>query len=352
MNKRRHRFDWTILAIIIFLTVLSLLTLSAIDKNIFIDQTINVLIGCLGFLFFAVFPYKIFKKITWPVAVFSLVFLLLPLVLGVIIRGASRWIDIGPFSLQPSELIKPLVTIFLSGQNNILISLGAIVPFFALVFLQPDLGSSLVLLSGWVGINFHKKTTRLYLLILIAVGLILLPVVWQFLAPFQKGRITSFLNPDTDPLGGSYQSRQAIITVGSGKLIGRGLGLGPQSRLAFLPERHNDLLFASFVEAFGFLGGASVIIAYLVLFWRLFNLSEKITDPFGQNFIIGTSIMLFFQTLVNIGMNIGLLPITGLTLPLFSYGGSSYLSTMVSLGIVEAIFAQQTFTKTDELRIR
>ncbi|KUK83807.1 MAG: hypothetical protein XD98_0249, partial [Microgenomates bacterium 39_6] len=167
-----------------------------------------------------------------------------------------------------------------------------------------------------------------------------------------KERITSFLNPESDPLGSSYQSRQAIITVGSGKLIGRGLGLGPQSRLAFLPEQHNDLLFASFVEAFGFLGGASVIIAYLVLFWYLLSLSEKISDSFGKNFIIGTTIMLFFQTVVNIGMNLGLLPITGLNLPLFSYGGSSYLSTMISLGIIQAIYSQQRFTKTEELRIR
>lgn len=352
MTKKGFRLDWIILIIIVFLTGLSLLTLSAIDKEIFVNQAINILIGFLGFFFFATFPYKLLKRITLPIAISSLIILILPLVLGVIIRGASRWITIGSFTLQPSELTKPLIMAIIANQSNLFLSLLGIFPFFLLIFLQPDLGSSLVLLSGWAGINFHQKTTRRYLIIFFIITLVCLPLTWSLLAPFQKERITSFLNPESDPLGSSYQSRQAIISVGSGQLIGRGLGLGPQSRLAFLPERHNDLLFASFIEAFGFLGGVSVIIAYLILFWRLFGLAEKTTDPFGQSFIVGSSTMLCFQTVVNIGMNIGLLPITGLTLPLFSYGGSSYLSSMICLGIIEAISSQQTFTRTDELRIR
>lgn len=353
MNQRKYRFDWLILAIVLFLTSLSLLALSAIDQRVLINQVINVLVGIFGFFIFAFLPYRSFKKIVWPIAILSLFFLILPLVLGAVIRGATRWVDIGPFSLQPSELTKPLIILFLSNQSNILISLASIAPFFVLILFQPSLGGSLVLLSGWAGINFHKKNTRRYFIGLFVVGLLLLPLVWTFLlAPFQKTRITSFLNPGQDPLGSGYQSRQAIITIGSGQLIGRGLGLGPQSRLAFLPERHNDFLFASFVEAFGFLGGASVIIAYLILFWHLFSLSEKIPDRFGQNFIVGVGVMLFFQTLVNLAMNIGLLPITGLPLPLFSYGGSSYLSTMISLGLVQAICAQQTTAKMNELRIR
>jgi rod shape determining protein RodA len=274
------------------------------------------------------------------------------MLLGVIIRGSSRWIGVGNFSLQPSEIIKPFVILFFSGQENIFISLGAIVPFFVLVFLQPDLGSSLILLSGWAGINFHKKKTRRFLIIIVLAGLLLLPLVWTLLAPFQKSRITSFFNPGDDPLGSSYQSRQAIITVGSGRLIGRGLGLGSQSRLAFLPERHNDLLFSSFVEAFGFLGGISIVATYFILFWHLFSLAEEVNDRFGQNFIIGVTIMLTCQTLINIGMNIGILPITGLTLPLFSYGGSSYLSTMICLGITEAIYRQRTISRLSEWHIR
>jgi rod shape determining protein RodA len=352
MNKKKQRLNWPILTIALFLTTLSLLTLSAIDKNIFVDQAVNVLVGWIFFFFLALFPYRTLKNFDWPIAIFSLFFLALPLFLGIVVRGSSRWLEIGPLSLQPSELIKPLMVIFLSNQANILISLLAIVPFFILVFLQPDLGSSLVLLSAWIGICSYQEKTRRYLMIIAVLGILLLPLMWTVLAPFQKERIASFLNPESDPLGSSYQSRQAIISVGSGKLIGRGLGLGSQSRLAFLPEQHNDLLFASFVEAFGFLGGASIIVAYLVLFWHLFSLSEKISDPFGKNFIIGTALMLFFQTLVNISMNLGLLPITGLNLPLFSYGGSSYLSTMISLGIVQAIFSQQRFTKKEGLRIR
>jgi rod shape determining protein RodA len=352
MIRRKFRFDWVILVIIIFLTGLSLLTLSVIDRESFTNQIINALVGFLGFLFFAAFPYKLLKRFTLPIAVFSLIILALPLALGTLIRGASRWITIGSFALQPSELIKPLIIAIIASQGSIFLSLATIAPFFLLIFFQPDLGSSLVLLSGWAGINFHKKTTRRYLIILSTLALICLPLVWSSLAPFQKERITSFLNPESDPRGSNYQSRQAIISVGSGQIIGRGLGLGSQSRLAFLPERHNDLLFASFVEAFGFLGGMSIIVAYFILFWRLFRLAEKSTDSFGQSFIIGTSLLLSFQTIVNIGMNIGLLPITGLTLPLFSYGGSSYLSSMIFLGITEAIASQQTFSKTEELIIR
>lgn len=351
MSRKRFRFDWVILAIVAFLTIISLLTLSGIDKEIFTNQLVNVIVGLVAFFFFAFFPYKNLQKVVWPMAGVCLILLVLPMLLGAIVRGASRWIDIGGFSLQPSEVIKPFVILFLSAQTNPIISLTAIWPFFALVFLQPDLGSSLVLLSGWVGINFHQKKTRRYIMMIILAGLLLLPLIWLLLADFQKSRVTSFLNPGDDPLGSSYQSLQAIITAGSGRLIGRGLGLGSQSRLAFLPERHNDLLFASFVEAFGFLGGASLIAAYFILFWRLFSLAEEINNHFGQNFIIGVTVMLAFQTIINIGMNLGVLPITGLTLPLFSYGGSSYLSTMICLGIVEAIYRQRTISRLPEWHI-
>lgn len=349
---RRNNFNKIIPICALIISLLSLLILSGIEHTIFVRQLINIIIGLIAFGIFSFLPYRIYKNAWRPLFVGCLVLLALPLLFGRIIRGSSRWISFGSWSFQPSEIAKPFIIAFLAGAPANFIPFLLLIPTVGLIFFQPDLGSSLIILISAAGTLIRQKKTRRFLLLSLGVIVLLTPVFWQMLEPFQKQRLTTFLNPQANPLGESYQAQQALITVGSGKMLGRGLGIGSQSRLAFLPERHNDLLFASFIEAFGFLGGVLLLGLYFVLFWQILQTIEKIKDEFGQKFILGCWTLLFIQTTINIGMNMGLLPITGITLPLFSYGGSSYIATMIILGVMEAITSQQVRQPLREIRIR
>ena len=348
---KKIKLDWIILGNILFLTSIGLLLLLGTEKNLFQSQLVNVIIGFSFFIFFSFFPYQLLKKLSSFILIGSLIFLSLPLILGVVTRGATRWISLGSFSLQPSEIIKPFAISIIASHQGILLPLLLTLPFIVLIFIQPDLGSTLSLICGWGGIWLSKPKTRKSFLILLMLGILLLPAFWHLLAPFQKERITSFLHPQSDPLGSSYQSLQAIITVGSGKILGRGLGLGPQSRLAFLPEHHNDLIFASLIESFGLLGGILILLSYCLLLWHLISIAENTEDEFSRLLTLGISSMILGQIFINVGMNMGILPITGITLPLLSYGGSSYLATMISLGICHSVF-RQSHHHPEELRIR
>ncbi len=351
MGNKKTKVDWFLIGIILFLTGLSLLILFSDQKELFNNQLISVGIGFFLFLIFSFFPYQFFKKISLPLFIFSLFLLFLTLILGKTARGATRWLNFGPFSFQPSEVIKPLLVIILANQPDNLIPFSIFLPFAAIIFAQPDLGTTIAISFGAMGVFLKRPQTKKIFLILLFLTIVSFPLLWHFLAPFQKARLTSFLNPKDDPLGSNYQSLQAIISIGSGKIAGRGLGLGPQSRLAFLPEYHNDLIFASLVESLGFLGGIFILLAYLTLFLHLANIDSKISDPFGKLIVSGILFLLSGQTIVNIAMNMGLLPITGITLPLLSYGGSSYISTMISLGICHNIWRQSSF-QPQELRIK
>ena len=348
---KKIKLDWIILGNILFLTSISLLLLLGTEKNLFQSQLVNVAVGFGFFIFFSFFPHQLLKKLSSLLLISSLILLSLPLILGATTRGATRWINLGSFSLQPSEIIRPFAISIIASHQGALLSFLLALPFAVLIFIQPDLGSTLSLMCGWGGIWLFKPKTRKSFLILLTLGILLLPAFWHLLAPFQKERITSFLHPQSDPLGSSYQSLQAIITVGSGKILGRGLGLGPQSRLAFLPEHHNDLIFASLTESFGLLGGVLVLLSYCLLLWHLISIAENTEDEFGRLLVLGIFSMILGQIFVNIGMNMGILPITGITLPLLSYGGSSYLAIMTSLGICHSVF-RQSHHHPKELRIR
>ncbi len=348
---KKLKIDWIIVGNIFFLTAVSLLLLSGTQKDLFQSQLINVAIGFGFFVFFSAFPYRLLKKFSLLLLIGSLIFLSLPFVLGAVTRGATRWINLGLFSLQPSEIIKPFAIAIVANYQGAILPFLLALPFAVLIFIQPDLGSTISLACGWGGIWLFQSKTRKTLLALLLLGVLFLPIFWHLLAPFQRERITSFLHPQGDPLGSSYQSLQAVITVGSGRIFGRGLGLGPQSRLAFLPEHHNDLIFASLIESLGLIGGILVLASYFFLFWHISSLIQKSTDRFGKLLILGILTTMAGQTIINIGMNMGVLPITGITLPLLSYGGSSYVATMISLGICHAVF-RQNHQYPKEWRIR
>ncbi|MBI3558805.1 rod shape-determining protein RodA, partial [Candidatus Gottesmanbacteria bacterium] len=291
------------------------------------------------FFIFSKIDYRIYGSAWRQIYGISLIFLLITLILGLESRGATRWISLFGFRLQFSEILKPFIfsslALLLAEKKYFKAIILAAIPIF-LIFKQPDLGSALVYFLGFAAMIFLSEINLSFLLV--SGGLIvgLLPLAWHFLAGYQKGRILSFLNPAGDPLGASYNAIQALIAVGSGQLFGWGLGRGSQSQLFFLPEHHTDFVFASLAEELGFLGAGILLLIYFILIMRILKIAQS-AEPLGKFLTVGLGMILLGQVFINVGMNLGVVPVTGITLPLISYGGSSILATMISLGIVENI---------------
>lgn len=326
----------------LFLLSIGILVIYSSSPSLAIQQAVSAVFSFFSFLFISQFDYRLIKNFVFLIFSIILFLLLGTLILGVETRGAIRWIPLGPFNIQPSELAKPALILFLadfwsrspSSFKSIFKSLFFSLPLLLLVFQQPDLGSTLTLSAIWLGMIFASGISFKKILSVTIILLTLIPLIWFSLHQYQKERIFGFLTPESDPLGKGYNLIQSTIAVGSGEFFGRGLGRGTQSRLQFLPEFRTDFIFASIAEEMGFLGSMIIIILYLNLFIFCLSISKYTTDHFGNLIIFGVVTMLLFQTFVNIGMNIGLLPITGITLPLISYGGSSLVSTFICLGLV------------------
>ncbi len=345
MLKRLFNLDWVIVGLVFILLFLGLFVLKSIFPSLFIQQLIWAIFGIFAFFIFSSIDYEHYEKLSWIFYFASIFFLLITFLFGAITRGSVRWLEIGGVGIQSSELVKPFLILFLatflSDQRTDLkkiIYSGLLTALIALlIFLQPDLGSSLVVLFIWLGMILAKSIKGKW----IVSGLVLLglffPLFWHFLKDYQKKRIFTFLNPSSDPLGSGFNLIQSKIAVGSGQLFGRGLGRGTQSHLQFLPERHTDFIFASLAEELGFIGSLILILLFFFLLLKILLLAVNSRDRFASLVCIGVFSLLFIQVFVNLGMNLGLLPITGLTLPLISYGGSSLLSTMIALGIISSI---------------
>jgi rod shape determining protein RodA len=282
----------------------------------------------------------------------------LVLLVGTAVRGSNRWIDLPLFQFEPSELAKVLLAVSLSalvferirrpfGLPETVTLLGLGLAPAALVFLQPDLGTGIVLVAIALTILFVGGIPWQHFAALAVVAGLLAGGTYavgsaagvQFLHGYQQDRLTAFLHPSDDPSDASYQVNQAVIAVGSGERVGRGDD-ATQTELLFLPERHTDFIFAVIGERFGFLGAAFVVFLYAVLFWRAIRVMRVATSYYGTMIAGGVVAMLTFQMIVNVGMNLGLMPVTGITLPLVSYGGSSVLGTFLALGLLQSIHAQ------------
>lgn len=340
-----QKLNWPITICTLLLLSIGTLVIYSSSQELAIQQAAFAFVGFLVYIFISQFDYRSVKFFIPPFYIAILTMLLLVSLLGIETRGAVRWIPLGLFNIQPSEFAKPVLILFLAqfwiNHNpfwaNILKSLLWVLPFILLIFKQPDLGSTLTVLAIWLLMLFAsgisiKKTLAISLLIIF-----IIPLSSLFLQEYQKQRIVGFLDPSSDPLGKGYNLIQSEIAVGSGQIIGRGLGRGTQSRLQFLPEFRTDFIFASIAEELGFLGSFVIISIYLFLLVYCLKVAEGAFDRFGFLIILGVVAMLAFQTFVNIGMNVGLLPITGITLPLISYGGSSLIATLVCLGFVASV---------------
>jgi len=352
---RLKKFDFFLFLPAVFLLGLSLITIASVSAGSFQTHLVYILISLVFFLLFSLIDIEILLPLSPFIYVFCLVFLSLPLLVGTVTRGAVRWIPIAGFTIQPSEFVKPFLALFCAWfwrSNNFSgkrmgLFFFLFLPILILIFLQPDLGSTAVVFSLFLAASLSLKKISLRQILGLILGFsLILPLFWFFLKDYQRLRVIHFINPYADPLGEGYNLIQAKIAVGSGGFMGRGIGKGTQSHLAFLPERQTDFIFASLAEELGWLGCLAILGVYFFLFRRILKIAEifqsenQAVFPF---FILTLCLFcsLCFQTVVNIAMNIGLLPITGVTLPLISYGGSSLSSTMISLGIVQSLWIGQ-----------
>lgn len=324
-------------------SVILLFTLSG-EKNLAYYQVLFLILGLILFFVLSRINYKTYFSV-WPYLYGIGFFLLLVvLILGETRFGSSRWINLGFFNLQPSEIFKPILIIslveFLTtqkkfGLKQFITFLAILIPPIILVALEPDLGTALLYLAiGFIVYYFSGKNRKLLYAVLI-LAVVILPLAFQFaLKPYQKQRLLVFVNPKADVLGSGYNVWQSMIAIGSGGLSGRGLGKGTQSQLQFLPVRYADFIYAVSSEATGFLGSMMVLILYFILFIRIGMIAHQSEEEKGYLLGLGFLFVFLIQSIVNIGMNMGVMPITGLPLIFLSYGGSSLLTSFIILGIL------------------
>ena len=300
--------------------------------------------GVLAIIFMN-FDYRGLSQHGNKLYVFNLIMLVAVMLFGHAALGAQRWIQLGPISLQPSEFSKLIMIIcmaaILEERMGKLNSLQDILPVaayvglpFLLVLKQPDLGTSLVFMAIFFGMVIAcGMPWRMFMGIVMA-GIAAMPVLWQFMKDYQKMRIMVFLDPNVDPLGSGYHIIQSKIAIGSGMLFGKGLFEGTQSQLNFLPENHTDFIFAVVGEELGFVGAVVLLLLYLIIFWRGIIIAKEAGDVFGRLLAVGITSMLAFHVLVNVGMTTGIMPVTGIPLPLMSYGISSLTTNILSVAIL------------------
>lgn len=346
-TKDKHSLDWVILVSLVLLGLIGLFVLLTTNTSLFLQQLLFLVVGG-GIIWFLTGLDSIVLWWFAPYAYALSLLLLATSYLGEPIRGASRWIVIAGFQLQPSEIVKPLLILAFSramvefsprSWRNVVLHVLLFVMPFLLVFRQPDLGTSIVYAASWLAM-LVAGGFPLILFVIGGAGAILgFPMFWNALASFQKARIHTFLDPASDPQGAGYNAIQAMIAVGSGQLLGRGLGRGTQSHLRFLPEYHTDFIFATLVEELGFVGGLVLLMLYGVLLWQLIRpyVRGMVGNPFVFFYTIGLFGTLLTQVVINTGMNMGIIPVTGITLPFVSYGGSSIISLCIAFGLLLAL---------------
>ncbi len=338
---------------ILFIYLFGLINLFGIRPDL---VTTSLMHFGIGVTFFFVIRYlqmhkHFFRSNAAFFYIFFLVLLIITFFFGMEIKGSKRWLDLFIFPLQTSEIFKIFFIVFLStifakvynpiDNSRIFIKtlILTIIPFF-LIYKQPDLATSIIVFAIFFIMAIHSSVPKRQIVIFLLILLCLLPIVWIAMHDYQKARILSFMNPEYDSSGTSYNMAQANIAVGSGNLFGKGLGLGSQSQLSFLPEYHTDFAYSSLVEQFGFVGGFIVVVLYLIfftfLFMKMFKHMNKrdYDEQYSFYYLLGFSVMMIIQTTVNIGMNLGLVPIAGITLPFISYGGSSMITFMIAMALL------------------
>lgn len=347
-----ERFDWLLLGLSLALAGTGLLavysaTYTGSDQPspIASRQLVWVCVGLVGMgVAFAV-NYRALERWAYVIYAAALVLLLLVPVLGSMSGGVRRWIQFGGFSLQPAEFVKIGLVLVLAKLyhraepragyriRDILLPSAFVAVPAGLILLQPNLGTAVTLGLLFLSVTFAAGLRLRALAMLGVIGSSALPFVWAYMKPYQQRRVLSFLQPDLDPLGAGYHIIQSKVAVGSGMVWGKGFLLGTQTRLDFLPEKHTDFIFAVLAEEWGFVGAVGLLTLYGGLLARLLAVAANARERFGLLLTVGVVGIIFWQLVINLGMNVGLLPVVGVPLPLLSYGGSSLVTVMLGLGL-------------------
>jgi len=327
------------------------------DLNLgdFEKQIAALVIGLGLAVFLAFFDYRVLSSYSTKLYFGALLLLASVFVIGSRIRGATAWIGFGPFHIEPVEIVKLVMIIFLASflsKKKTELSMlwriiGSIVLVFIPVFLimkQPDFGSASVIIGIWGGMLVASGINKKSIFILLVIGIIGATSGWFFLKTYQKERIINFIEPYNDPLGTGYNVIQSTVAVGSGGIFGKGLGHGSQSQLNFLPEKHTDFIFAVIAEELGLFGALMVLVLFVFLLYRIRETARLARDNFGYLISVGVIVMLFVQVFINVGMNIGVVPVAGVPLPFLSYGGSSLVVVLASIGLVQSVYMRRIKT--------
>lgn len=357
-NSENKKFDYNFALIILSLNLVGLLNLYSASHGVntvglsrlFFQQMVWLTMGWTVYLILTFINYNIIKSWATYIYFANLLFLVAVLVVGKKSLGAQRWIDLGFFRFQPSETMKVALVLVVAkilterirpegmGIKELIYPLIITMVPFAITVVQPDLGTSLLYVAIVGTIIFFVKIKKSVLVTALIAVSITLPIVWKFgLKEYQRNRVLTFVSPGRDPRGTGYNSIQSKIAVGSGQIFGKGFKKGTQSQLEFLPERHTDFIFSVLSEEHGFVGSITTVMLFGVLFILGIRIAQSTKDPYACIVAVGLLSILFWHFFINIGMVMGLLPIVGVPLPLISYGGSSLLTTMASLGIISSV---------------
>ena len=363
------RIDWLLVFFVIPIVLAGFFTMKSFipDENVdnfFGKQIIWIAISFLVFFVFSSIDFRFLKRTDIIIFLYILFcgILLVLFILGSVSNGAKSWFNFGSFSFQPVDLMKLVLVLILAKYfsrrhveirniKHIFISgFYALIPFI-LVLLQPDFGSAIIIFLIWFGMVLISGISKTHLIFVFLSGVLVIGLLWIFaFAPYQKARIVNFLNPLADIHGSGYNSFQATIAVGSGQVLGKGLGFGTQSRLKFLPENQTDFIFAAFAEEWGFIGSLLILLFFSLIIWRILYFASLGATNFETLFGIGIAIYLMSHILINIGMNLGLMPVTGIPLPFMSYGGSHLVTEFAGLGILMSMRKYSRTVNRDDMK--
>ncbi len=351
---RLFRSDPILISAALLLFSMGLLALYSFSEtvagNIYFGKQLSVgILGVIGMFFVGTLDYRHFARMSTFLYFLTLGVLLMVLFFGSEVRGTVGWLAVGNVQIQPVEFAKLVLIVFLASfiskkrselgeWTRLIASLFLSALFILLVLRQPDLGSSLVLALIWLSMILVSGIRWKHVLVLGVLGLMLVVASWFFLADYQKARLETFLNPELDPKGSGYNVLQSMVAVGSGGVYGKGIGHGSQSQLNFLPEKHTDFIFAVISEELGLIGGGIILFLYALLLYRINRIAEMARDNTGYLIAIGIFALFFAHILINLGMNMGFLPVTGLPAPFLSYGGSALLAFFLALGLLLSIY--------------
>lgn len=344
-------FDWSLFGLALALALLGVATIysatqGTAEGHLALKQFYWLCMGLVALFAAVVVDYHHLNRYAYPFYVAVLLLLVLVEILGTTGRGSQRWLNLGFFALQPSELAKLAIVMVLAKHfqydeppdGHCLRDLRApfllLMPLLGLILVQPDLGTAIIVVVVFTSVVLLVGLRLRSLFYLAVTGIGGLPVAWQFLKPYQRRRVLTFLNPDLDPLGAGYHVIQSQISIGSGGWLGKGYLRGSQSRLGFLPEQHTDFVFSVFAEEWGFIGCLILLGLYFALIFLSLKGVVRAKDRFGRMLGLGVITIIFWQVLINVAMVTGLLPVVGITLPLLSYGGSSLVTLMIGVGFL------------------